>query len=106
MSGSKRKASNDDDDGSQQYTKSRREAATRAHLPAAAATEKKVFVRDGGGTKDRCDGRAGGGSRGRNNSDKDAVEATIIALQFLFLIKRSSLERIVYLFTKDRFTFT
>ena len=106
-SDSEGKASNDDDDeGSQQCTESRREVATRAHLPAAVATQKKLFVRDGGGTRDRCDGRAGGGSRGRNNSDEDAVEGDVYCITISFLIKRSSLERIVYLFTNDRFTFT
>ena len=58
--------SNNDDKGSQQYTKSRREAATRAYLPAAAATQREILCSrqqriqgqerqpKGGSTRVRC----------------------------------------------------
>ena len=68
MSNSEGLASNDDDnEGSRQYTESKREAATRTHLPAAAATQRGTLRSKrrrhqgqeqqprGGGTRVRCD---------------------------------------------------
>ena len=73
MSDSEGKAGDDDDDddeGSQQYTESKREAATRAHLPAAAATQRGILRSKRRRIQGQEQRPKGGGTRVRYDATK------------------------------------